>query len=244
MNSSAHRNGGQPQPGRFEQSLRRLYRRLFPKLPEELRRFTADCESLLDVGCGSDSPAQHLPACIWKMGVDAFAPSIEQSRARSIHHEYRLMNVLDLAQAFEPQSFHCVLCCDVIEHLTRFDALRLIRAMEKVASRKVIIKTPNGFLPQDEYDNNPLQVHRSGWEVEEMRALGYDIIGIGGWKPLKGERANLRFRPASFWNRVADVTRPLVRNWPEQAFEILCVKQIAPAQRKSGSMNARPCAVA
>jgi hypothetical protein len=43
--------------------------------------------------------------------------------------------------------------------------------MEKWAIKKIIIKTPNEYLWQDGYDNNPMQEHKSGWSVEELQKL-------------------------------------------------------------------------
>jgi hypothetical protein len=57
--------------------------------------------------------------------------------------------------------------------------------MENVAKKKIIIFTPNGFLRQDEYDGDKLQIHKSGWTVDEFKKLGYEVKGINGWKPLR-----------------------------------------------------------
>jgi len=96
--------------------------------------------------------------------------------------------------------------------------------MEKISKNKVIIFTPNGFLPQGEYYNNPWQVHKSGWTVKEMKKRGYKVIGINSWKPLRGEYARLRFRPSYFWQIISDITQLFVRNKTEKAFQILCIK--------------------
>jgi len=98
--------------------------------------------------------------------------------------------------------------------------------MEEIATKKVIIFTPNGFLPQGEYDNNPWQIHHSGWDVEEMQDLGYNIIGINGWKPLRGEYARINYKPLFLWTLLSDITQLFVRNNPKYAFQILCVKEL------------------
>ena len=98
--------------------------------------------------------------------------------------------------------------------------------MEKIASKRVIIYTPHGFLPQGEYDNNHWQIHKSGWEIEEMQARGYRIVGIHGHKVLRGEYAKLRWRPWFFWQIVSDITQLWTRNHPKNVFQILCVKEI------------------
>lgn len=183
--------------------------------------------SLLDVGCGSDSPVQFLrtrPGHL--VGVDGFMPSIEQSRARGIHDDYVCIDLANLGNAVEARSYDCVLSIDVIEHFEKEQGLALIRDMEKIARRRVVLLTPNGFLPQEEHSGNAYQKHRSGWGVEEMRSLGFEVIGVNGWKPLLGQFAQPRLWPAPLWRVLSRLSQPLVRNHPEHAFHLLCVKKL------------------
>ena len=99
-------------------------------------------------------------------------------------------------------------------------------AMEAVARRRVIVFTPNGFLPQDAFDGNPYQVHRSGWTVQEMRSRGYEVRGIHGWRPLRGERAAVRWPPRPFWGRLSLHTQRLFLERPHHAFQLLCTKDV------------------
>lgn len=186
----------------------------------------SDCESVLDVACGSASPIRGFSHRLkHSVGVDGFEPSIEKSRQAGIHSEYRKMNVLEIGDKFAPGSFDAVVALDLIEHLEKPDAQKLIQMMERIAAKKIIIFTPNGFLPQGEFENNAYQRHVSGWSVSEMRELGYKVYGVNGWKPLRGEFARVRFKPETLWNRISWLTQPLVLNRPEMAFQILCVKE-------------------
>jgi predicted TPR repeat methyltransferase len=216
------------------EKLRAAYRaRQLSNYEIELAKAVGDCQTLLDVGCGSASPIRSFSQKLHCVGVDAFAASIEKSRKKGLHNEYHELAVLDIGQKFKPRSFDCVLAADLIEHLTKEDGLKLMAEMEKIAKSKVILFTPNGFLPQGEYDNNPWQIHRSGWTVKEMEARGYKVIGINGWKPLKGEYAEIRFWPKVFWANFSELTQLFVRNKPENAFHLLCVKTVQrPAQIK------------
>lgn len=161
------------------------------------------------------------------IGVDAYAPVIEQSRARGIHDHYHVMDVLTIADRFPSRSFDCVLACDLIEHLKEEDALDLMDQMERLARKKVIIFTPNGFLPQREEYGNPLQRHLSGWTVNQMAARGYGVTGIRGLKCLRGEMAKPRWRPAGLWNVISLLSQPFTETMPSWAFQLFCVKHIA-----------------
>lgn len=76
-------------------------------------------------------------------------------------------------------AFDVVLCFQVIEHLSEEKGLVLIKNLEGLARRQVIVTTIVGFLPQGEYDDNLLQEHKSSWMSGELRNLGYKIIGQG-----------------------------------------------------------------
>src|SRR5690606_39271726 len=105
------------------------------------------------------------------------------------------------------------------------DGYLLLEKMEKIAKKKVIVFTPNGFLKQGEYDNNPWQVHLSGWEVDEMETRGYKVYGLGGLKELRGEYSIIKYKPKIFWTLISDITQLFLKNRPKKAFQILCVKE-------------------
>ncbi len=193
----------------------------------ELEREVEGCSSLLDVGCGADSPVKYFSGRIkYSVGIDAFQPSIDRSREKKIHSEYFLMNVMEMDRKFPLASFDCVIASDLIEHLEKKDGYKLIEMMTRLAKKKVIIFTPNGFLEQREYDGNSYQVHLSGWSIDEMKDLGFRVRGINGWKVLRGEFAGIKWWPKVFWGRISLLTQLLVTKNPRSAFAIMCVKDM------------------
>jgi hypothetical protein len=191
------------------------------------REVVGSCATLLDVGCGHQSPVRGLAGRVDRMvGVDLFAPYMERSRAARIHTEYHMVDALDIESRFGARSFDCVVALDLIEHLDKADGQRLLGVMERVARRKVIVFTPNGFVPQRAYDDNPYQAHRSGWTADEMRGAGYRLWGVNGWKPLRGERAEPRWRPRRMWATMALWSQPFVERHADHAFHLLCIKDL------------------
>ena len=208
-----------------------FYRKNLKKIPyfdfiDELESALNGCESVLDLACGVSSPLRHVPKKFHATGCDLFLPAIEKSRDEGIHDQYFQMNVLDLDKKFRPRSFDGVMALDLIEHLDKEEGWRLIAMMEKIAKKRVILLTPNGFLRQEEFGGNVWQVHKSGWSVGEMREKGFKVIGLLGWKSLRGDKGSLKFFPKTFFSIISSLTQIVVKRRPEWAFQILCVKDL------------------
>jgi len=167
----------------------------------------------------------HRHRLLRSVGADAHLPSILAARAASTHHAWCCIELNDLGAVFRPKSFDCVVALDVIEHFTKPDANALLASMERIARRRVIVMTPNGFLPQAASSDNPLQQHVSGWTVDEMRNLGYDVVGMNGWKPLRGEYAEPR-RTKWLTERLSLATEEWFEARPRHAFHLFCVKSV------------------
>ncbi len=185
-----------------------------------------DVKSLLDVGCGSNSPLAKVPKGFYSVGVDAFGPSIEKSKKLGIHNAYKKGNVLAIDKLFKKNQFDAVVALDLIEHLEKKQGYELIKKMSSVAKKKIIIMTPNGFYKQDPYDGNKWQIHRSGWTVDDFVKLGFTVRGIRGLKWLRGEYATLKWKPWIFWGVVSVLTEPFTYFIPRLAHQLFAVKEI------------------
>jgi len=212
----------------LERIVMKIWRRVFLRFAylAELRRAIGDARTVLDLGCGYSSPIRYFKGFSCSVGVDAFQPSIERSRADGIHDNYVLADVLEIGALFKEHSFDCVLAADLIEHLRTEDGLRLLEMMQRIATKRVVIFTPNGYFPQEEYDGNHLQVHLSGWTPKQMRELGYKVTGINGLKSLRGKYAEVVYRPRFIWQVISDLTQLALKQFPEKTFQILCVKEL------------------
>lgn len=191
----------------------------------ELRKILGDCQTVLDIGCGPSSPIRFLEF-EYSVGVDGHEPSLTEARNKGTHNEFHLCDVREISKKFTEKQFDCCVAADVIEHLHKEDGYQLIRDMERIASTKVVIFTPNGFMPQQGKRGN-LQKHLSGWDVDEMEKLGYRVVGMFGHNFFRGESHNLRFRPKFFWGIISELTHYLyARKNPRKAAAILCIKNV------------------
>ena len=195
-----------------------------------------DCESLLDVGCGDNSPVKFISNIPHKIGVDIFQPALEESARKKIHNEYVQSDVLSLTDHFKEGAADCSLASELIEHLEKEAGFELLKQMEYVSRKKVIITTPVGFLPQSATEDNPWQLHRSGWTPAEMRELGYKVIGFNGakfiWniKFLWEKRDNAALLIKVIRKLLLIATDLFTRRNPKYAFQMICVKEIQTAQ--------------
>lgn len=204
-------------------SIKKLYKKIFPDWSTLLKKEAAGCTSALDLACGYNSLIQctDIPH---KVGVEVFSEYLNKSKEKGIHDEYIQEDILSVQ--FPPRSYDLVLCSEIIEHLDKQDGFTLLENAERWAAKKVIIATPNGYLQQEEYDDNPLQIHKSGWTVDEFEKRGYVVRGIGGLKALKGERGEIKYKPYFLWRIVSDLSQKLVYFFPRIAFQLFAVKTI------------------
>ncbi|MHC4545220.1 MAG: glycosyltransferase, partial [Planctomycetota bacterium] len=203
--------------------LKPLSRKLSSTTADKLKKELPGCESVLDLGCGCNSPIQHCNVP-FSVGIELFEPYLQESRKKAIHSEYIKADIREVE--FEPKSFDAVVCSEVLEHLIKEDGYDLIKKMVKWARNKVIITTPNGYLQQDSFADNPLQEHKSSWSVEDFRQLGFKVYGIGGWRKLRGYKGLIKYRPASFWGFISGLTQKITCRYPKFAFRLFTVKEI------------------
>ena len=185
-----------------------------------------DCKSVLDVGCGSDSPLGKIKLSLYKEGVDIFEPAILESKKKGLHNKYKIIDILDIDKVYPEKSFDAVVAFEVIEHLEKQKAIELIKKMESIAKKRVLISTPNGFLPQEILKNNPYEVHKSGWYESELKSMGYKCYGIRGLKFIRGKGSKIKYKPWIFWGIVATISELLVFFYPKTSFGIFAVKDL------------------
>lgn len=138
-----------------------------------------DSRTVLDVGCGVGATLTEF-CCPIKIGVDAHRPYLENAKSGEQFIKLNFM-AERLNELFLPNSMDSVTLIDVIEHFEKEVAFHVLRQVEEIAAKRVIVFTPRGFFQQIEVDHYGLggesfQRHRSGWEVEDFQKLGYNVI--------------------------------------------------------------------
>jgi hypothetical protein len=148
-----------------------------------LRMLAQDCHSVLDVGTGLMQSLVGVP-CPVKLGLDAHKPYLEQRRVRDAVPVHA--SALDIEDLFVPGAVDLIQLIDVIEHFEPDDADELLGQVTRTAARRVVLFTPRGHFPQEEFDatglgGEELQRHRSTWEPEDLAARGFRVIVMQGF---------------------------------------------------------------
>lgn len=187
----------------------------------EVRRLLLDCEKVLDVGCGNNSPLQYL-GLQNLVGVDGYKPAVDSALKTGCYSRVELGDIRELGTAFPREQFDACVALDVIEHLSKDDGFKLLRSMEGIARKRVILLTPNGFLPQHRIEDGDLQEHLSGWEASEVEGLGFRVLGLLGPKSMRGEFHRIKRRPRFLWASLSLIAQTLhTRRNPSSSAAIL-----------------------
>lgn len=200
----------------------------FTELNTVYRCIDKEAKSILDVGCGKGEPMRFINGGkrFLSVGVDIFAPTLKECIALEIYRDLVLCDVRYLP--FKENNFDVVLCTALIEHLEREEGEKVLRDMEQIARKQVIISTPVGEYKQGASNGNPYQEHKYIWQPAELKEKGYKVRGVG-IRGVMGERA--------LFSRLAKIigafrwmpwllAGPLVYFLPKLAGTQVCWKQI------------------
>ena len=162
-----------------------------------LRDEIAAGSTVLDLGCGPGGVLSRagLTGSTNITGVDLHEPSLEVA-GRQGYRQIHRSDVITYLRSIPEGSFDVVTAFDLLEHLNRVDGLEFIDLMKRAAAKRVILLTPNGFVPQPASADNPFQEHLTGWTLEDMNRLGSDrIYGVNGYRKLRGVYAHPTVKP-------------------------------------------------
>lgn len=152
---------------------------------ESLIAKASEYESVLDVGCGVSLLLRYVKAKV-RVGVDVCAKAVEVSRASVPGGEFICADLRNPEKIFQsPRRFECAVGMDILEHLEKEDALRLLDWCDMVASECHIWFVPTGYFPyyKDAYNlgNEEFMIHRSSWVADDLAVRGYEVWDYSDW---------------------------------------------------------------
>jgi len=135
-------------------------------------------DMVLDLGCGIMGATYDI-VCRGIVAVDAWYPYVNMNK-----NKYPVMCMelnRETIEYFLNDSFDVVLALDFVEHLnTKEEGFHMMKHMERIARKKVVIFTPIGFEPMDDGElwakgNPKYQSHKCGFTEDEFKMLGYTL---------------------------------------------------------------------
>lgn len=182
--------------------------------------FVRGHKRILDIGCGVNSPINYFVSHAQELdGVDISSHDV----ARQSGTKYKQIFVQDVREFTPPNPYDVITALDFIEHLEKEDGLRLLSRLEELANKRVVLVTPNGFVPQAAQPDNPFQEHKSGWTTEDFKARGYRVYGMFGPKSWREGTAVLKYRPKILWGILGLLAGPLYFFLPRNSFSLLAI---------------------
>ncbi len=204
--------------------------------PAEIRKLIPKGSKVLDVGCGDGHNMAWVNAYgdYKVIGVDINSKDIAIAKKRKCYLSpyvsvYRQVFAADLTKKLPfNKKFDVVVCSQIVEHLEKRYALVLINKLEKLASKRVIVATINGFFQFNHRNPGKYDIHRSGWSEKEFQKLGYKVFGSGlrvVYKPgmLKDSLPRI-FSPVLF--SMSYLLTPLIRVFRKSALLLIAYKDI------------------
>lgn len=192
---------------------------IYKKLKLEL----ADCESILEIGCGHHSPLLTIGYGQRTTAVEIYEPYVTMHRQAGDYKEVILADGLN----YQPkEKYDAVVILDVLEHLPQAPACKMIERLESAATKRFVTLTPNGWVYNPEVDGNPHQLHVSSWSAQDFRDMGFKVRGSTGLKWIYGEQCIVKWKPYLFWQGVGICSQPLVKYIPDIAWHLYATKEI------------------
>lgn len=186
-----------------------------------------DFKTILDVGCGNGDPMAIINSegKFDATGVDIYEPYLRKCKSRKIYKKLIKTDVRDLP--FQNGEFDVVVSFHVLEHLTKKEGKLMLKKMESIAKKRVVIALPHGHLPQEEFDGNTHQEHISEWYPKELKKMGYKVVGQGLLAIYGNVNVVEKF---GFFSNVifalSLLSQPLLLFKPEMARYLICRKNL------------------
>ncbi len=202
----------------------------------ELEKELKTCQTVLDIGCGPKSPTTLI--CkkynIKSTGIELHKPYLEKAQKNNTHDDFFHGTLQEFVKKNPDARFDAVIMIDVVEHLEKEEGAKLIQIAEGLSLKKTIINSPNGFVAQKALDGNPFQAHLSGWDLKDMKGMGYKSRGLAGLKCLRMEvesetmgndlTASIKYKPKKLFFCISTLSQAFCYYFPSLAFSLFSMK--------------------
>jgi len=146
-----------------------------------VREATRGGKKLLSLCCGNGMELKRLYTED-VTAVDIVRPYLDALKEKYPFVKTVCSDVLDFLKEQPNDSYDVISIIDGIEHLDKKKGLEVIKQMKRVAKEKILLFTPEGYTRNEPKDTwgikggDHFQHHLSGWEVLELKDLGFQLL--------------------------------------------------------------------
>ncbi len=126
-----------------------------------------DITTIVDLGPGEGTYPRLLvnKEYIWK-AVEIWAPYIKQFCLDNIYDEIRVGDI----RYMELPDGDCCIAGDVLEHMSKEDAIKVINKIDK-QFKHVVLSIPINHHSKDIVNGNWFEIHKSIWHLDELNNI-------------------------------------------------------------------------
>lgn len=165
-----------------------------------VREATKNGDSLLSLCCGIGLELNGLET-LDVTAVDMAPQYIAEVKHRCPQAKTVESDALKYLKSQKAKSVDVISIIDGIEHMDKATGKKVIKEMKRVVKKQILLFTPQGPGPDGYLKNEPhnawgiegadhLQLHKSGWTVEELQDAGFDLLISAGDVSQHGEPYN------------------------------------------------------
>jgi hypothetical protein len=127
------------------------------------------CQSALEIGAGEGNNLRNTYAKR-RVAIECYRPYVKQGG----DVEFLVGDALKILPTLASKSFELILMIDILEHFWREDAEFVLREVDRIASKKVLLFCPEGLMIQNETWHDDYRewseglTHRSSWTAQEL----------------------------------------------------------------------------
>jgi hypothetical protein len=121
-----------------------------------------DIKTIVDVGAGAGTYPDLLGDKYEWIGIEAFEPYIKEYNLEDKYDKLILDDVRDI----ELPKGDCIIFGDVLEHMSKEDASKLLERAERFFEH-IVVSIPLGYWPQGAVNGNEYEVHHAEWSPRE-----------------------------------------------------------------------------
>lgn len=126
-------------------------------------------KSILDVGAGSGKNGKLIRQTGYKNKLECLEPTEEYVTQYALSNIYDTIHTKNIQEFVNTQykfSYDLIIFGDVLEHLFRSQVIDYLDYF-LYKSKWIIVLWPNN-MPQDDYGNNPYEIHKSNFTLNDL----------------------------------------------------------------------------